>query len=82
LKIASAFNTYLNKGLPPGPICTPSIETIDAVLDAPATDYLYFVASPTFDGHSIFSKGYEEHVANANRYRKALDSLWIKRKNK
>lgn len=81
LKIASAFNTYLNKGLPPGPICTPSIETIDAVLDAPDTDYLYFVASPSFDGYSVFAAGYQEHVKNANLYRNALDSLWANRKN-
>jgi UPF0755 protein len=81
LKIVSPYNTYLNKGLPPGPICTPSIETIDEVLNTPPTEYLFFVASPAFDGHSIFAKDYQEHVANANRYREALDSLWAKRKN-
>lgn len=61
LKLESPYNTYLNAGLPPGPICTPSIESIQAVLDAPETDYLFFVASYTFDGSSIFTSNLDDH---------------------
>lgn len=75
LLIESPYNTYLNKGLPPGPICTASVETIDAVLDAPKTDYLYFVASSKLDGSSIFTANYRDHLKYAHEYQKALDSL-------
>ena len=64
----SPYNTYLNSGLPPGPICTPSIKTIDAVLNAPATNYLYFVAQPNLTGYSNFATTYQEHQAFAKQY--------------
>ena len=64
----SPYNTYLNSGLPPGPICTPSIKTIDAVLNAPATNYLYFVAQPNLTGYSNFATTYQEHQAFAKLY--------------
>ena len=73
LATESPFNTYKNKGLPPGPICTPSRKTIDAVLNAPKTDYLYFVASPEFDGTHLFSTTYEEHQKKAKLYQVALN---------
>ena len=72
LKVVSPYNTYLNKGLPPGPICTPSIETIDAVLDSPKTEYLYFVASSNFDGSSVFTTNLKDHAKFARAYREAL----------
>jgi UPF0755 protein len=75
LKYPSPYNTYQNLGLPPGPICTPSSKTIDAVLNAPQTNYIFFVAKPTFDGYSNFAATYTEHLQYANAYRKALDSL-------
>jgi UPF0755 protein len=75
LRVPSPFNTYLNKGLPPGPICTPSKKTIDAVLTAPQTDYLYFVANSSFNGTHVFSATYEEHMKNAHAYQQALDSV-------
>jgi len=71
----SPYNTYLNAGLPPGPICTPSIKTIDEVLNAPATNYLYFVAKPDFSGYSNFATSYQEHKKNAKAYQQALDSI-------
>ena len=80
LKVESPFNTYLVKGLPPGPICTPSIETIDELLNAPKTDYFYFVASSNFDGSSVFTSSYEDHTKLAKEYQKALDSLNTTRK--
>lgn len=75
LSVASPYNTYLVSGLPPGPICTPSIKTIDAVLTQPATNYLYFVAKPDFSQYSNFATSYEEHKRNAKAYQHALDSL-------
>ena len=73
LSYSSAYNTYQQIGLPPGPICTPSINTIDAVLDAPSTDYLFFVANPDFSGYSTFTNNYGEHIKNAKLYQQALD---------
>ena len=75
LAFESPYNTYLNSGLPPGPICTPSIKTIDAVLDAPDTDYLFFVARSDFSGYSDFASTYQQHKLFAKAYQLALDSL-------
>lgn len=80
LKTESPFNTYLVKGLPPGPICTPSVETIDELLNSPKTNYLYFVASSNFDGSSVFSTTYKEHLKYAKEYQKALNTLDTTRK--
>lgn len=79
LEFASPYNTYLNTGLPPGPICTPSIKTIDAVLNSPQTDYLFFVARPDFSGYSNFASDYQQHQVYAKAYQKALDSLILSR---
>ena len=78
IAFASPFNTYQNTGLPPGPICTASSRTIDAVLNAPATNYLYFVARPDWSGLSNFSRSYDEHQLNAKNYQHFLDSVNIK----
>lgn len=79
LLFPSPYNTYRNKGLPPGPICTPSKTTLNAVLTAPKTDYLYFVASPAFDGTHLFSVSYPEHLQKAKQYQQALNELQAKR---
>jgi UPF0755 protein len=75
LKFESPYNTYLHAGLPPGPICTPSTKSIDAVLDAPQTNYMFFVAKPDFKGYSNFAVTYAEHQVFAKAYQQALDSL-------
>lgn len=78
LSTPSPYNTYKNKGLPPGPICTPQEATIDAVLNVPVTNYVYFVASPAFDGTHVFSTSYEEHLKLAKQYQQALDERFGK----
>jgi UPF0755 protein len=75
LEFISPYNTYLNAGLPPGPICTPSIKTLNAVLNAPETDYLFFVARSDFSGYSDFASDYRQHQVFARAYQQALDSL-------
>jgi len=74
----SPYNTYFSAGLPPGPICTPSSKTIDAVLNAPTTNYLFFVAKPDWSGLSNFADNYAEHQINARIYQHFLDSVNIK----
>lgn len=81
LAVESPYNTYRNQGLPPGPIATPSRKTIDAVLNSPKTDYLYFVASPEFDGTHSFSVTYDEHLKKAREYQQALNRLESSRKS-
>lgn len=73
LLFESPYNTYRVAGLPPGPICTPSMESLEAVLNAPETRYYYFVAKPDFSGYSNFSETFSEHMKNAKEYQKALD---------
>lgn len=72
LRFDSPYNTYIYAGLPPGPICTPSLESINSVLDAPQTDYLYFVASSKFDGSTIFTSNYNDHLKFAKEYQREL----------
>ncbi len=73
LKIASPYNTYINAGLPPGPICTPSKTSIEAVLNAPETKLMYFCAKDDFSGYHAFAETLTEHQKNAKRYQQALD---------
>jgi UPF0755 protein len=68
LEVTSPYNTYRNKGLPPGPICTPSPTTIDKVLEAPKTDYFYFVAKTDGSGYHHFSTTFAEHQKYASEY--------------
>ena len=59
-EIQNPYNTYVNAGLPPGPIGSPSLDAIKAVLNPEQTDYLYFVADK--DGHHRFTRTYDEHL--------------------
>jgi UPF0755 protein len=81
LQVQSPYNTYRVSGLPPGPICSPSSKTIDAVLNAPETDYLFFVAKSDFSGYHTFSTSYAEHLLHAKEYQKALDELMLHKQN-
>lgn len=76
LTMSSPYNTYTNKGLPPGPICTPQPVTIDAVLNAPKTDYLFFVAKSDFSGYHQFTDNFAEHQKYAKLYQQALNN-WM-----
>jgi len=73
LSVQSPYNTYINEGLPPGPVCTPQPETIDIVLNAPQTDYLYFVANSDFSGTHIYSTNYDDHLKFAKKFAEAQD---------
>lgn len=69
----SPYNTYLNTGLPPGPILIPPISCIDAVLNFSRHDYYYFVAHEDLSGKTHFSRTYSEHLRYARRYQQALN---------
>lgn len=73
LQVDSPYNTYKNKGFPPGPIGCPTIEGLDAVLNAEKHDYLYFVAKPDFSGYHNFSRTLGEHNKYAEQYQRELD---------
>jgi UPF0755 protein len=79
LAVESPYNTYRNKGLPPGPVCTPSLVTLDKVLQSPKTKYLYFVVSPDLTRH-IFTENYEDHLVYARQFHKSMDERAAKQK--
>ena len=79
MMVDSPYNTYMNKGLPPGPICVPSLVTIEAVLNYQKHNYLYFCASPELNGSHLFAVNYRDHTRNARAYQQALNQRGIKR---
>ena len=72
LTIDSPYNTYKYAGLPPAPINVPPKACIDAVLNPDKHGYIYFCASPAFDGTHRFAVGYGEHLKNAREFQRAL----------
>ena len=67
----AGYNTYTSKGLPPGPLCTPTTTSIDAALEPDTSDgYLYFIAKGDGTGTSAFAKTAKEHAANVKKYLK------------
>lgn len=72
LQVDSPYNTYQNTGLPPGPICSPSIESIKAALYPEDTNYYYYVLSPEKNGSHRFSNTYEEFLKNKKAYINSL----------
>lgn len=77
LTVDSPYNTYKNKGLPPGPISMPEIQAMDAVLNAEEHDYLFFCARADLSGYHAFARTNAEHARNANAYRRALNQRRI-----
>ncbi len=77
LIVDSPYNTYKHKGFPPGPIGCPSIDGIDAVLNAEQHDYLYFAAKSDFSGYHNFSRTLAEHNHYAALYQRELNKRKI-----
>ncbi|HWD41059.1 MAG TPA: endolytic transglycosylase MltG [Fimbriimonas sp.] len=71
--IKSPYNLYLHKGLPPTPICSPSVKSIEAAMNPAHNDYLFYVALPS--GESLFSKTFEEHKRKIKRRMKAMSDV-------
>jgi len=78
LAFQSPYNTYLNDGLPPGPISIASIESIDAVLNAPDHDYIFFCAKPGYTGQHNFAATLSQHNANARKFHEWMNEQEIK----
>ncbi len=79
LRTDSPYNTYLYRGLPPGPIMMPSIAAIDAVLDFQRHDYIYMCAKDDFSGYHNFAVTQAEHNINARKFQQALNERNIRR---
>ncbi len=72
-EIDSPYNTYKYGGLPPGPICIPSIASLDAVLNHVKHDFLFFCARDDFSGYHVFAKSYSDHLINALKFQRELN---------
>ncbi len=72
LKIKSKFNTYVNKGLPPEPICMPGIESLIAASKPSKSNYLYFVSKNKKNEGHLFSEKYKDHLENIKSVKKRL----------
>lgn len=71
LKIESPYNTYLNQGLPPGPICSPGLSSLKAAMEPGKVKYLYYVVNDEkADGSHIFSMTYDDHLRAIEKYQK------------
>lgn len=79
LQVKSPYNTYQNKGLPPGPICIPEISYIKAVLNYEQHNYYYFAADPNHPGFHQFAKTLRQHNKNAQEYRRWMNKQKVYR---
>ena len=77
LKTDSPYNTYRHAGLPPGPICLPSVESIDAVLNAEKHRFIYMCANPDFSNTHVFTENYSDHQKVAAAYAAELNKRGI-----
>lgn len=71
-EIDSPYNTYVHRGLPPGPVNMPELFALNAVLNYTKSDYLYMCAKEDFSGRHNFTSSYQQHLNNARRYQQAL----------
>ena len=74
MEVDSPYNTYRYAGLPPAPINVPPKACLEAVLNPDQHGYIYFCASPDFNGTHRFAVTYAEHMDNANEFHKALNA--------
>lgn len=79
LEIESPYNTYLNVGLPPGPIAMPDISSIDAVLNYEDHNFIFFVADPENPGYHKFAQTHNQHINNKRAYTNWLRKMKINR---
>ncbi|MBR3565478.1 MAG: endolytic transglycosylase MltG [Paludibacteraceae bacterium] len=77
LQTESPYNTYLHKGLPPGPIRVPSTRAIDAVLNAEKHNYIFMCADYHLNGYHLFTNSSAQHARNAHLYQQELNKLKI-----
>jgi len=77
-EIDSPYNTYKHSGLPPGPICMPSIASLMGVLNYEDHNYIFFCAKPDFSGYHNFAKTYSQHRVNAKKFQRELNrrKIW------
>ncbi len=76
-KVDSPYNTYKYKGLPPGPICMPDIQSTKSVLNPEKHEYYFFVADIKKPGYHTFSKTLKDHINSANSYHSGLNKMGI-----
>lgn len=79
LTMSSPYNTYVNIGLPPGPIAMPDITALEAVLNPEKNDYIFFCASVERFGYHEFAATLAEHNVNAKKYSEWINSQGVKR---
>jgi UPF0755 protein len=66
LEVEDPYNTYIHTGLPPGPIASPGMESVQSTMNPSNTDYYYFLADS--EGNNHFAETFEEHVENREKY--------------
>jgi UPF0755 protein len=79
ISVRSPYNTYLNTGLPPGPIRIPSVNALQATLKPTKHSYIYMCAKDDFSGYHAFATTFKQHQENAVKYRQALNVRGIMR---
>ncbi len=78
LDVESPYNTYKFKGLPPGPICIPTVQAIDAVLNLQHHHYIYFCAKADFSGYHSFAETFAQHQINAQKFQHELNKRGVR----